>query len=521
MNCWLNTTVFGRRLFWGLILLLTAAGAQAQTSGGAATSAIWSAVNSSAGSLQIPGAGSYGMFTSLEATGSYGLFLNTNDYAYNNEADLARLTGDESTRYFRTPSATGEGEPHVIFTNLSNIAYQDSSSPFSSDVSVLQLGTVKQLGPGNISAGLAYAVSEDELSGSTSNPGGADPNTNSASSEEDRVDLYVGYGFPIGDMSSLGFSLRYANIEDKSSDTDVFPLAFQTITDSSSEENSLLSFAAAFRMDLSDTMHFNVRGWYTDEDVEATATEVDRVDNPPTTETVAEEVEALELSGRNIGVIGRFNMTRGDSDFEGYLGHSRGKMDLDRAIISDTFTDMGTVVFSAVEEWADEVENIDFYIGFNALRRFGDLDVAGGVQLNSTNYEIDVRTMIMEPAATPLDENSGAWEQDVLQFALPISLRYHLSENFSIGAGARWLWQETETDLTEIFDVNGTDPFTSTTSTSTTSTGSDYRIYARYDARNASAQLLWGDTSSATSVVFDERDQIDLRYVAVQVNFSW
>ncbi len=65
------------------------------------------------------------MFTSLEATGSYGLFMNTNDYAYNNEADLALLTGDESTRYLRKPSESGEGDARVIFTNLSNIGAQD------------------------------------------------------------------------------------------------------------------------------------------------------------------------------------------------------------------------------------------------------------------------------------------------------------------------------------------------------------------------------------------------------------
>ena len=91
-------------LLCAVVGLLAVTPAAAQTSGPDAIGFLADLLTDDHSILLIPEAGQDPVFTSLENLGSFGQFQNTNDYAYNNEADLALITGDESTRNLKRPS---------------------------------------------------------------------------------------------------------------------------------------------------------------------------------------------------------------------------------------------------------------------------------------------------------------------------------------------------------------------------------------------------------------------------------
>jgi hypothetical protein len=493
--------------------LLAVTPAAAQSSGGFALDFLTSLLEDDHSILLLPEPGGQDqVFTSLESLGSFGMFENTNDFAYNNEADLALLRGDESTRHLKMPSVEDEGDARVIFTNLTNYAIEDFDA-----AGALTLGTVSKVGPGNLSIGLGYRAFESEFnctSTGTGSCGGGAGSSDYGKFEMPALDLALGYGFKLSEKSSLGFSFRYGSGEENLEEWQA-PTTGTPILETSIFEWMSYRFGAAFRMDMSEKLSWNVRAFVSSTTPEASfSDEFNMAD--------------FKLTSGTFGLMGRVNFYRENTDYEVFVSFAGSQADIDDAMATDT-----SVSPSFTEVWTDDFNRTDFHVGVRGLYRLGKADFAPAVVFGNMTADGKVRT-----AEQGQPDTFGANFDDTRnQLYIPFSVRYHFTERFAAGAGAQWTWLSTEDERTEELLVSGSEgSFTDTFKD--TQTFTDYRLFMRYGGEHLSAQLLFANeldnffisatgpqpgsiTPSSSSDRNFDRNNLSIDTVAVMVNVAW
>jgi len=505
-----------RLMILSAMALLAVTPAAAQTSGGFALDFLTDLLEDDHSILLIPEpAGQDHVFTSLESLGSFGMFENTNDYAYNNEADLALLTGDDSTRNLKMPSDTGEGDARVIFTNLTNYAIENVDN-----AGALTLGTVSKIGPGNLSIGFGYRAFESEFNCSrtgTGSCGGATGSSDFSKLEMPALDLALGYGWRLSEKSSLGFSFRYGSGEQNLEQWDA-PTTGTPFLETTSFEWMSYRLAGAFRMDMSEKLSWNVRAYYSNTTPEAAFSEEDGVAN-------------FEMTNNTIGLMGRVNFYGENTDYELFIGFADSSADIDEAMIIDN-----TVTPSFNEVWTDDFNRTDVHVGLRGLYRLGKADFAPALIFANMSADGTVRTAEQGQPAT----FGASFDDTRNKFYIPFSVRYHFTDKFAAGAGAQWTWLDTEDEFTDQLLVSGSEGSVTTTFKDT-QTFSEYRLFMRYGGEHLSGQLLFANELSNSFFInatgapergsiaplpsssdrnFDRND-LSIDTVAIMINVSW
>ncbi|NJN64138.1 MAG: hypothetical protein HC882_04170 [Acidobacteria bacterium] len=378
---------------------------------------------------------------SLEFEGSFGLFYNSFDYAAMNPADLAFLTGDESTRYLGRPNEA-EGTPRVLYTNLANFGHVDT----------FQLGGFMGAGPGNLAGAIGYANSKFEEKDEPGDP--------VFTTEEDGLQIFLSYGWKLGDSSALGFTW---NLADSSyEEGEEFDYGFK-------DEAMSNTFVGEYKQILGENMSFNIGGYISLRDQEWSRDFFDYTDG-----------YQADIARTGYGVKGRLNWYRGNTDveFRAKIGLEDGELDNDE-ILRD-----GSFVIRAID---DDFQSDYYMAAVRFLHRNGNTDFAGGLELSQSSEEIDV-TFQEEGEGT--FEFREEYEFDTFAWTIPLSVRHWFSPKFSVFMGARFSWvndefEYRETDEGFLDDVDGQE---------TDRTITDYRIGCRYKASDFLAvQLLFGE----------------------------
>lgn len=175
----------------------------------------------------------------IQASTTFGLIPNEQDFIFE-PAELGALKGWKRDRTIGNkwdPAAKEEGG-WFLLTNLGNTTTADT----------FQIGTWGKLGPGNLAFVAAYnRYKDDYLNSPFGNAQGNNLDLNGdgtpdtpttfidafvnerAKVESSNLDLYLAYGFLIGDRSSLGFSVRH--IQNDSRPHDDFDSSLEHQTD--------------------------------------------------------------------------------------------------------------------------------------------------------------------------------------------------------------------------------------------------------------------------------------------------
>jgi hypothetical protein len=410
--------------------------------------------------------------TSLQYENSFGLFLNSFDYAAMNPADFAKLTGDESTRYLGRPSVRGE-EAFVVYTNLYNFGERDS----------LQLGGFDRVGPGNLGGAIGYTEANEELN---DNDDGE-----SIEFDDTGMNLFVTYGWDITDTLALGFSYRLLDKEFSFADQDLF-------FNDGEFKNEFMSqkLVGALRGDMSDEFSFNVLAYLTANELEVGIRDRDFSGD--------DFFAGGEWDGMTFGLKGRANWYwDDDNDFELFAGIAFSEYDLDN---DDIYREEGVGV-NELRRWnvtGDTNESDAYNIGGKWLHRRGDTDFAVGLEIWQSNYDVsyDYRQVDFDADATAGGETTVSArvkdeiEVDNFSWAVPMSIRHHFSDKFSLILGGRFAWMQAENDR-KIVVNGGTNQDTSFESTQSFT---DYRIGCRYEINDFVAlQALFGEESQRFS----------------------
>lgn len=383
---------------------------------------------------------------SLENEGSFGLLYNSYDYAAMNPADLAMLTGDESTRYLGRPS-TKEGDPRVLYTNLANFG----------EVDTFQLGGFTGVGPGNLAAAIGYSSWEDSFE----EPGFSGEESDSF----DGLQAFISYGWKLSDATALGFTYNYADSSYEEKDT-LFD--DDTFVD---EANSNI-FAAAYRQDLGQNLSFNIKAYVSMTDSEYGSSDED-------------SFERYDIGRTGYGVKGRVNWYRGNTDveFRAALGFEDGEFDED---VISRFDSEGIFI----DRVTDDDLSSDYYMaGVRFLHRHGDTDFGAGFELQQNNYDFDV-TIAEEVDGSVFNTFRENDELESFTWSIPLTVRHWFSPKFSVFAGARF--QQVMDEYTFRFFEDGS--FEGGSESRFEYTRTDYRLGFRYQASDFLAvQALFGE----------------------------
>jgi hypothetical protein len=407
--------------------------------------------------------------SSLENEASFGLFFNSYDYMRTNPADFALLTGDESTRYLARPSERS-GDPAVLYTNLANFGSMDT----------FQLGGFTEAGPGNFGAAVGYVDFSFEESG-TGFP---------ESDEADGSQVYLVYGWGLNDTMTLGVSLDYLDLESTSMDMNSFG------SDAFGDELTSYEAKVALRGDPSSDFSWNVSGFFRSQEIESFERDVD---------SGGTDRERLDLDGSVFGVMGRLNWYRGDTDYELFGGYETGDFDVDNTELLFEGTPSSFIRWDRFDDTNDADR---FTLGAKALHRLGDTDFAAGLVLQQVDLESNLGYRQFEPDSAPTDvavldvatvRVRDRYEAEQLTWSIPLSVRHHFTDKFSVVAGAIFSMmsvEETESDFVTalpsgsvLADVRREDEVDIS--------DTDYRLGFRYEiSRHLAAQLLFGEEES-------------------------
>lgn len=425
---------------------------------------------------------------SLEAEGSFGLFLNSFDYAANEPAEFALLTGDESTRYLGKPSSKEDGNPRVLYTNLANFGEIDS----------FQLGGFTKAGPGNFGGALGWGKWSSKDS---------DNFGNSTTDKEDVKQLNLAYGWRLSKTQSLGFSYLYADDTYKYNE---FDGGDPYETGKNSAKAHLLQ--AQYRQEFGSDKAFTIGAWYSMKDS-------DYLDTFPGYDDVSRD----DLSGKGYGLRGRLNWWLAPkTDLQFTASYGKEDWEYDNRVVeqSGSFRQLALT---------DDIGGTSYMVGAQVLHRLADTDFAAGVELGKVDFDFNVNWRL---------EDEGTYDyisrqtNEYSYWALPLAVRHHFSPKFSVFAGARFMQYTNDyrsgSDYFETFQQ-----YTSKDEYSAT----DYRFGARYQATDGlSVQILAGEDDSSDSYPdrvightpatpsmssSSSRERIDTKLIALQVSLSF
>ncbi|RMG43078.1 MAG: hypothetical protein D6718_12985 [Acidobacteria bacterium] len=446
--------------------------------------------------------------SSIQSEASFGLFLDSFDYAAQRPADLALITGDESTRHLNRP-ATREGDAHILYTNLSNIG---TSNTF-------QAGSVFRAGPGNLV--IAAGFSQFDQKTTTDSFGSTFSSRNVSKSDNEWTQVAIGYGWSIGDKGHLGFLYNYADLsQPDSSVSQQFAPSSSTFSTLDDYQITDHDFRFGWRGDPSDGFTYSVGAHAMIRDI----TDLSRINESDGTVNS----EGLEMSGTLWGIDGRFTWYHDDYDVELFADYSTGSYDLDNNVLQN---DPGDWFGFSYDYAVDDQFDADMTtIGMRYLRRLGQADLGVGVSLQDASYDFFLAYDSADPGPPPGTPNTRTetWrKQDWFATMIPISARYHFTDKLSVTAGAEFALVQSEVEnrdrYTPTADPGLQSEFRTKTEDDTTFT--DYRVGLRYELNeHVTGQLMFGRT---TSYFFDSvggfgsTDLIDTTKAAVSVTVQW
>jgi hypothetical protein len=379
---------------------------------------------------------------SIQSEATDGLLRSSYDYASMPEY-LGQIQRDESTRSLSLASSGGDGEPHILFTNLSNLNTHDTFS----------IGGVCGKGPGNLFGSVGYMNWQGEFF--------TDDDGEFQEDDTERTwQARVGYGWKVGD-GYLGIGLSYLQ-GDFNGSVDNGP------SRSSGEfDGKYTSVSVGYSKPISDSAGWSVRGWVNDTSVLAE-------ERDSTTGFNARET--YDLSGLGFGVKGRLNLVLRGGNAEGEVsaGYSRKDYDLDNPVtFFESFGD-GDVLQDRIND--DDTSRDSFHVDWRYLQRLGDrVDFAYGFGYRQTKHESELsgRESLTGEGSVGLDTASAF---EVGSISIPVAGRLNITDKLRGFAGARFDYTTTE--------VSEFDRFASSSARSESEekhTNTSYAVGLRYD----------------------------------------
>lgn len=416
---------------------------------------------------------------SIQSEVTDGLLRSSYDYASMPEY-LGQIQRDESTRSLSLPSSGGEGEPHILFTNLSNLNRHDTFS----------IGGVCGKGPGNLFGSLGYM-----------NWQGWSMSDDDGEFEEDDTERTwqagVGYGWKVGN-GYLGIGLNYL----QGDFDDSFESGFSR--GSSVFDGKYTAVSVGYSKPISDSAGWSVRGWVNDTSVLAE----DR-----SSSIGFNARQTYDLSGLGFGVMGRLNLVLGGGNAEGEVsaGYSRNDYDLDNPVtFFESFGD-GDVLQDRISD--DDTTRDSFHVDWRYLQRLGErVDFVYGVgyQRSKLESELSGRESFTDDGSVGLD-STASFEVDSL--SIPVAGRLNITDKLRGFAGARFDYTTTEFSDFDRFGDGSTRAHSEEKHTNTS-----YAVGLRYDYNeylSAEVGMLRASGSE------DDRDEVRGDSLSFGLNFSF
>lgn len=424
---------------------------------------------------------------SLESEGSFGLFMNSFDYAAMEPAFFALLTGDESTRHLGKPSSKEDGQPRVLYTNLANFGDRD----------IFQVGGFTAAGPGNFGAALGWG----KWSARDSNNFG-----DSDTQKQDVTQVGLSYGWRLGKGKSLGVAYHYVD------DTYKFNEVDNGDTSQTGKE-SLKSHKiyGQYRQEFGSDKAFAIGAWYSMIDSEYN-----------NIYPGYDELSRDDVGGNSYGVRGQLNWwvaPQTDLQFSASFGKDDWEYD-NRVVEQDG--DFRQIVLG------DDIGGTSYMASAKVLHRLTDTDFAVGFELGKADFDYNVNWRL-EDTEDFFDYVSRE-KSEYSYWAFPLGVRHHFSPKFAVFAGARFMQYTNEyrsgSDyFSEFSEYSSKDEYSRT----------DYRFGARYQATDGLAvQILAGEDDSTpypyprgrATVSGSEgpsygRELIDTKLVALMISLSF
>lgn len=417
---------------------------------------------------------------SIQAEATDGLLRSSYDYASMPEY-LGQIQRDESTRSLSLASSGGEGDPHILFTNLSNLNRHDTFT----------IGSVCGRGPGNLFASVGYMNWQSE----TQN----DDEGEFRSDDTERTwQARLGYGWKLGDgYFGIGLSYLKGDFEDNS----------QSGSSRSSNvlDGEYTGVSVGYSKPISDSAGWSVRGWINDSSVLLE----DRNSN-----TGFNARQTYDLGGLGFGVKGRFNLVLNDGNAEGEVsaGYSRNDYDLDDPTTFLESFGEGEVLQDRVSD--DDTSRDSFHLDWRYLQRLGDrVDFLYGVGYRSTKLESELngRESFTGEGSVGFDSASSV---KVSSFSIPVAGRLNITDKLRGFAGAQFDYTTTEFNEFDRFGSGS-----ERTDSESKHTNTAYAFGLRYDYNeHLSAELGMLEQAGSED---NTRDNVRGDVLSFGVNFSF